>query len=79
VDSRIRRLVGWALVAIGVVVALVGAFADQLGLGGEGPDEFGGKQVAAVVVGVVVIALGLVGAWWPSGSDEVSDSEHADR
>ena len=53
-------MIGWAVVAVGLVVALVGGLADQLGIGGEGPDEFGGKQVAALVGGLVVAVVGLV-------------------
>jgi sulfite exporter TauE/SafE len=45
-------------------VAVVGGLADQVGLGGEGPDEFGSKQVAALVVGIVLIAVGLALALW---------------
>lgn len=63
-DARARSLVGWAIAAVGVVVAVVGAFADQFGLGGEGPDEFGPQQVTAVVVGVVLIVVGVALALW---------------
>lgn len=58
-DARARRMVGWAVAAVGLVVALVGGLADQVGIGGEGPDEFGGKQVAALVGGLVVAVVGL--------------------
>ena len=66
-DAHARKLAGWAIAAIGVVVAAVGALADQIGLGGEGADEFGGRQVAAVIVGLIIAAIGLVAALWPSG------------
>ncbi|MGH9025502.1 MAG: hypothetical protein ACRDWD_05200 [Acidimicrobiia bacterium] len=66
-SARTRRIVGWVIVAIGAVIALVGALADQVGLGGDGPDEFGGKQAAALVVGIVVAIIGLVVALWPAG------------
>jgi hypothetical protein len=68
VDARTRKMVGMALVAVGVVVALVGVFADSLGLGGEGPDDFGGKQVAALVVGLVIAAVGIAAMMLPVGS-----------
>ncbi|HEX6421278.1 MAG TPA: hypothetical protein VFZ77_22440 [Acidimicrobiales bacterium] len=68
-DARTRRLAGWVVVAVGVVVAIVGGFADQLGLGGEGPDKFGPQQVAAVAVGVGLVAVGLVVALWPDRSE----------
>jgi hypothetical protein len=53
-------MVGWALALVGVVIVVVGGLADQMGLGGEGEDEFGSRQVIAMVVGVVVVAVGLV-------------------
>jgi hypothetical protein len=53
-------MVGWALALVGVVIVVVGGLADQMGLGGEGEDQFGGRQVIAMVVGVVVLAVGLV-------------------
>jgi hypothetical protein len=72
VDARTRRVIGWALAAVGFVIALVGGLADQIGIGGEGPDEFGGKQVAALVGGLVVVVVGLVLALW--GQRERSSS-----
>jgi hypothetical protein len=76
VDARARKLVGWLIVAAGSVVAAAGAFADQIGLGGEGPDEFGGKQVVAVIVGLAIAVVGLGVALWSgrSGSNEPSAS-----
>lgn len=67
-NARTRRMVGWVIVGVGVVIAIIGGLADQIGLGGEGPDEFGGKQVAALVVGVVIAIIGLVVALWPAGA-----------
>jgi len=64
VDARTRRVVGWVIAIVGAVVAIVGGLADQIGLGGEGPDEFGGKQVAALVVGIVLVGVGLAVALW---------------
>lgn len=58
-DARTRKLVGWAIVAVGLVIAVVGGLADQVGLGGEGEDEFGSKQVIALVVGLVLVVGGL--------------------
>ena len=73
-DARARKLVGWVIVAAGIVVAAVAAFADQIGLGGEGPDEFGGKQVVALIVGLAIAVIGLGVALWPGrpGSNEPS-------
>jgi hypothetical protein len=70
VDARTRKLVGWVVVAVGAVVALVGAFADSLGLGGDGPDEFGGRQVAVLVVGILIAAVGLAVAVLPLGAKQ---------
>lgn len=53
-----------AVAAVGLVILLVGAFADQMGLGGDGPDKFGGKQVMAVVAGVLLMVVGLALAAW---------------
>jgi hypothetical protein len=64
VDARTRRIAGWVVAAVGVAVAVVGGLADQVGLGGEGPDEFGPKQVVALVVGIVLVALGLALVLW---------------
>jgi hypothetical protein len=74
VDARARKLVGWVIVAAGIVVAAVAAFADQIGLGGEGPDEFGGKQVVALIVGLAIAVIGLGVALWSGrpGSNEPS-------
>lgn len=69
---RNRRLVGWVVVLVGAAVAIVGGLADQLGLGGEGPDEFGANQVAAVVLGLVLIVAGLAVAFWPTRRAEHS-------
>jgi hypothetical protein len=65
VDTRTRRLAGWLIVAVGAAVALIGVLADKIGLGGEGGDKFGGKQVAALVVGLVIAVVGLVIALLP--------------
>jgi len=67
-SASTRRMIGWIVVGVGIVIAVVGAFADQLGLGGDGPDEFGGKQVAALIVGIVIAIVGIVVAFWPGGA-----------
>jgi hypothetical protein len=64
VDAQTRKLVGWVIVAIGAIVALLGAFAGLIGLG---DDDFGPLQIAAVIIGVVVAAIGVaVARWRPS-------------
>ena len=52
------RLLASILVAAGVVLIVLSAFADTFGIGDF--DGFGSKQVAGVVVGGVVVAAGLV-------------------
>jgi nitrate/nitrite transporter NarK len=53
-----NKAVGFAVAAVGIVVALVGLFADQLGIGGKGSDQIGGKQVAMLIFGLVIVAAG---------------------
>jgi hypothetical protein len=53
-----RRLLGWALVAVGAVLVLVSALADPLEIGAEGSDV-GWKQIVGVIVGAAVAAVGL--------------------
>jgi hypothetical protein len=64
VDVRTRRLIGWVVAVVGAAIAIVGALADQIGLGTEGVDECGSKQVAVVVVGVVLVVAGAGLALW---------------
>lgn len=66
-DARTRRLAGWIIAAAGAVIALAGIFADTLGIGKEGASGFGGKQVAALAVGLVIVAIGLAVALLPLG------------
>jgi hypothetical protein len=61
VDARTRKLVGWVIAAVGVIIAFLGVFAGPLGLG---DDDFGGLQIAAVIIGVVVAAAGVVLTRW---------------
>jgi hypothetical protein len=72
VDAQTRRMVGWIVVAVGLAIAVLGGLADQIGLGGDGPDEFGGKQVAALIVGLVIAAAGLALALLSKGETEPS-------
>ena len=53
-----RTSVGWAITAIGIVVLIVSALADQIGLGNT--DSFGWKQILGVVVGAVIMVLGFI-------------------
>ena len=56
-----RTRLGWTLVVVGIVLTLVSAFAEPLGLGDD--NGFGMQQVAGVVVGVVVAVVGAAIAW----------------
>jgi hypothetical protein len=56
-----RTRLGWALVVVGIVIALVSAFAEPLGLGDD--NGLGMQQVTGVVVGVVVAVVGAAIAW----------------
>jgi hypothetical protein len=64
VDARTRKLVGWVIVAVGAIVTFLGIFAGLLGIG---DDDFGGLQIAAVIIGVVVAAVGVVLTRWTPG------------
>lgn len=50
--------IGAILLVVGVLLLLVSAAADSIGLGGA--PGFGWKQLVGVVVGLVVAATGLV-------------------
>jgi len=64
VDAQTRKLAGWVIVAIGAIVALLGAFAGVIGLG---DDDIGPLQIGAVIVGIVVAGVGYaVTRWSPS-------------
>jgi hypothetical protein len=54
-----NNTVGYAIAALGAVVALAGGLADTLGIGADGADGLGGKQLAALLVGLVILAAGL--------------------
>jgi hypothetical protein len=64
VDARTRKLVGWVIAAVGAIIAFLGAFAGVLGIG---DDDFGVFQIAALIVGIVVAAAGVVLTRWSPG------------
>lgn len=66
-----NNTVGYAIAALGAVVALAGGLADTLGIGKEGADGLGGKQLAALLVGLVILAAGLAVVFL-AGQDEDS-------
>ena len=51
-----RKTLGLILVVLGVLVIVVGAFADTLGIGEGG--AFGWKQTVALIVGIIVAVAG---------------------
>ena len=53
-----KKTVAVVLVVVGVLLFLVSAAADPLGIGGH--PGIGMKQVAGIVVGVVLAAIGMV-------------------
>lgn len=56
----------WGLLLVGVIVVLLSALADVLGIG-RAPG-FGWKQSLGVVVGLVLIAVGWYWGGKPRGS-----------
>jgi uncharacterized membrane protein len=58
-----RQPLGIVLGLGGLVVLLVSAFANQLGIGED--ETFGWLQITAVVVGAAVLVLGVALAWVP--------------
>lgn len=71
-DARTRRLAGWVIAAIGVIIAVLGALAGPIGLG---DDDFGPLQIAAVIIGVVVAGIGVaLTRWAPSVAEPTTPS-----
>lgn len=52
-------VIGPIAVVVGLVIIFLAALADPLGIGNEGPNDFGGKQIAGVIVGIVVTIAGV--------------------
>jgi hypothetical protein len=53
-----KKTVAMVLLVVGVLLFLISAAADSLGIGGY--PGIGMKQVAGIVVGVVLAAIGMV-------------------
>jgi hypothetical protein len=51
-----RRI--WLVLVVGIVLALVSVFADQIGLGRT--PNFGWKQTVGLIIGLVLVVV----AWW---------------
>lgn len=55
---------GWLLVAVGLIVLVLSALADPIGIGADGDGSgFGWKQATGVVVGGLVAAAGAFLLW----------------
>ncbi|HVN76412.1 MAG TPA: hypothetical protein VMT19_08855 [Thermoanaerobaculaceae bacterium] len=52
-----QRTVGWMMLTAGVLIFIVSAAADQLGIGGA--PGLGWKQISGIVLGVVIAGAGL--------------------
>lgn len=52
------KVVGIVLLVLGVVVAVLAAAADKIGIGN--PSEFGVRQMVGLVVGAIVTLAGIV-------------------
>lgn len=53
------RILALAFIVVGLLLGLVSAFADQMGLGAGG-SGFGWKQLLGLVVGVILLVVGIV-------------------
>lgn len=53
------RILAIAFIVIGAILALASALADQLGIGA--PDSsFGWKQLLGLVLGIILVAAGII-------------------
>lgn len=53
------RVLALVFIVIGVLLGLVSAFADQIGLGAPG-SGFGWKQLLGLVLGVILLVAGVI-------------------
>ena len=54
-----KRWMGIVLLVVGIVLALVAALADVIGLGAD-VGTFGWRQLAGTIVGGLIVLIGLV-------------------
>ncbi len=52
------KTLGYILVAAGIILLIIGIFADPLGLGGA--PGFGWKQILATLAGVIAVIAGVL-------------------
>lgn len=60
--SRLRS-VATGLLVVGIVILLVSALADVLGIGGS-PNVLGYWQMSGIAVGAVLAIVGAIVYWW---------------
>ena len=62
-----RRVVGWIVTGVGLVVVFISAAADVIGISSGGSAEmFGNRQIIGTIVGAVVAAAGLAVSYLPA-------------
>ena len=66
--------IGVVIVAVGVVIALVSALADPIGIGAE-DSGFGWKQVVGAIVGALVAIAGIAINMRSRGEPRAAESE----
>jgi hypothetical protein len=54
-----RKLLPALVAIVGVLIIVVSALAEPLGLGSEG-GKFGWKQILGIVIGALVVAAGMI-------------------
>ena len=52
-----KKTIGYGLIAIGVIIAVVSLAADVIGIGNQ--NGIGWQQILGAVVGVVIIVVGI--------------------
>lgn len=76
-DALKNKNVGYAIAAVGALLALVGAFADTLGIGAEDAEGMGGKQLALLLAGVVLAGVGLAVVFLAGQAEPETEPEEA--
>ncbi len=66
------RLLAIAFIVVGALLALVSAFADQIGLGAA-HSGFGWKQLLGVVLGIIILVAGII--LLRQGGEEYEDED----
>ena len=68
------KKIGPIAIAIGVIIVLVSALADPIGIGAE-DSGFGSKQVVGVIVGALVAIAGIAISRRSRGEPRAAESE----